>query len=94
MNHKGTKTIETKRLILRPFRESDAEPMFRNWASNPEVTKFLTWPTHETVESSKGIVGLWVNEYEIPKNYQWVIELKEIREPIGSISAVKRNRQP
>ncbi len=91
MNHKGTKTIETKRLILRPFRESDAEPMFRNWASNPEVTKFLTWPTHETVESSKGIVGLWVNEYEIPKNYQWVIELKEIREPIGSISAVKTN---
>lgn len=47
MEHKGTKIIETERLILRPFRAEDAEPMFRNWTSEPEVTKFLTWPTHE-----------------------------------------------
>lgn len=40
MEHKGTKTIETERLILRAFRAEDAEAMFRNWASDPEVTKF------------------------------------------------------
>lgn len=50
MEHKGTKIIETERLILRPFREEDAEPMFRNWTSDPEVSKFLTWPAHESVE--------------------------------------------
>ena len=44
MEHKGTKTIETERLTLRPFRAEDAEAMFRNWASDPEVTKFLTCP--------------------------------------------------
>lgn len=42
MKHIGTKIIETKRLILRPFKKEDAEPMFYNWASDPEVTKFLT----------------------------------------------------
>ena len=40
--HKGTQTIETSRLILRRAVREDAEAMFRNWASDPEVTKFLT----------------------------------------------------
>lgn len=89
MEHKGTKIIETERLILRPFHEEDAEPMFRNWASDPEVTKFLTWPVHENIEVSRQVVKIWVNGYDMPQNYQWAIELKKIREPIGSISAVK-----
>lgn len=42
MKHQGTKTIETPRLILRRFTLEDAPAMYRNWASDPEVTKFLT----------------------------------------------------
>ena len=44
MNHLGTKKLETTRLILRPFVREDAAAMYRNWASDPEVTKFLSWP--------------------------------------------------
>lgn len=89
MNHIGTKVIETERLILRPFQENDVEPMFRNWASDPEVTKFLTWPVHENADISRHVVRSWIDENKNPRNYQWAIELKEIHEPIGSISAVK-----
>lgn len=89
MNHKGTKIIETERLILRPFREDDAEPMFRNWASDSEVTKFLTWPAHENVAVSGQIVKSWVNNDDASQNYQWALELRKIHEPIGSISAVQ-----
>ena len=89
MEHKGTKIIETERLILRPFRAEDAEPMFRNWTSDPEVSKFLTWPTHESVEVSKWVVDSWCEKNNDPKYYNWAIELKNIHEPIGSISAVK-----
>ena len=39
LNHKGTKTIETDRLILRQFTMEDAPAMFRNWANDDEVTK-------------------------------------------------------
>ena len=46
MNKTGTQRIETHRLILRPFTMEDAEDMFSNWASDPEVTRFLTWPAH------------------------------------------------
>lgn len=41
MNHKGTITIETNRLILRQFEISDAQHMFDNWAIDGDVTKYL-----------------------------------------------------
>ena len=46
MRHQGTKRLETERLILRRFAEVDAESVFKNWASDPEVTKFLRWKSH------------------------------------------------
>ena len=91
MLHKGTQTIETTRLILRRAVREDAEPMFRNWASDPEVTKFLTWATYENVEAAYQILDQWVIEYEKPNYYQWMIVPKDLGEPIGSISVVRQN---
>ena len=91
LTHKGTQTIETDRLILRRAVREDAEPMFRNWASDPEVTKFLTWPTHESIAVSEMVIGLWLQEYEKESYYQWMIESKEIGQPIGTISVVRQN---
>ena len=91
LTHKGTQTIETSRLILRRAVREDAEPMFRNWASDPEVTKFLTWPPHSNIAVSEMVIGNWLQEYGKESYYQWMIELKEIGQPIGSISVVRQN---
>jgi len=91
LTHKGTQTIETSRLTLRRAVREDAAPMFRNWASDPEVTKFLTWPTHDSVTVSEMVIGSWLQEYEKENYYQWMIELKELHDPIGSISVVRQN---
>lgn len=91
LTHKGTQTIETSILILRRAVREDAEAMFRNWASDPKVTKYLTWPTYEKVETAHQILDLWASEYEKPNYYQWMIVLKELGEPIGSISVVRQN---
>ena len=89
LTHKGTKTIETDRLILRQFTMEDAEPMFRNWANDDEVTKHLTWPTHESVEVSRLVLADWTSHYPEHNFYQWAIVLKENGpEPIGNISVV------
>ena len=85
LTHKGTQTIETSRLILRRAVREDAEPMFRNWASDPEVTKFLTWPPHENVEVTQNLLERWTTEYEKDDYYHWMIVLKEIGQPIGSL---------
>ena len=88
MNHQGTKVLETNRLILRPFTEEDAQAVFDNWASDDEVTKYLTWPTHQCVEHSLGFVKYCVQGYKEPSTYQWGIELKDTHELIGNISVV------
>lgn len=92
MLHCGTQRLETKRLILRRFTKEDAAAMYKNWASDSEVTKYLTWPTHSNIDVSKFVLEEWVNSYSDEKYYQWAIVLKENGdEPIGSISAVKIN---
>ena len=77
MNHKGTITLETNRLILRRFRLDDAQAMYDNWASDPEVTKFLTWPIHGNVEISRSILQSWIDAYADNDTYQWAIVLKK-----------------
>ena len=89
MNHIGTQTITTPRLTLRRFAVADAAAMFRNWASDPSVTKYLTWPVHESEDVTCQVVTAWVNQYSDPRWYQWAIVPRELNEPIGSISAVR-----
>ena len=48
--------LETERLILRKLNENDADAIFNNWASDPEVTKYVTWPPHKSVEDSLNII--------------------------------------
>ncbi len=90
MNHVGTQPIETERLILRRFSKDDAQAMFDNWASDAEVTKFMTWPPYEKVEDAKGYLEYVENSYANGELH-WAIELKEIGEPVGAISVVKMN---
>ena len=38
--------------------------MYANWASDPEVGRFLTWPTHSSVEVTKSLLADWIPGYE------------------------------
>lgn len=86
MNHIGTQTIETERLTLRRFREDDAEAQFKNWASDPEVTRYLRWEPHRTVEESRESIARRIQRYEEPDTYMWAITLRD-GALIGAISA-------
>ena len=89
MNKTGTQRIETHRLVLRPFTVDDAEDMFTNWASDPEVTRFLTWPPHQNVDGTRWLLGQWTSHYDDGAYFQWAIEWKETGAVIGSIAVVK-----
>ena len=81
-------TLETDRLILRPFELDDAESMFNNWASDEEVTKYLTRITHKSIEETKEILAFWVNQYEKEERINFAIVYKENNELIGGIDVV------
>lgn len=37
--------------------------MYYNWASDPEVTKYLTWQPHKSVEETTEILQQWEEDY-------------------------------
>ncbi len=93
LQHKGTQVIETPRLLLRRAVLEDANAMYDNWASDPEVTRFLIWPTHNSVEITLKVLQSWMEGYKKDNYYQWMIVLKSIGQPIGSISGMNPNDQ-
>lgn len=91
MNHVGTNTLETERLILRRYTLEDAPSVFKNWASDDEVTKYLTWPTHENVDVTRWVLTDWVKRYEAPAVYHWGLVEKATGELFGDIAVVHVN---
>ena len=89
----GTRILETKRLILRRFRLDDAEDMYRNWASDPEVTRYLTWPCHSSPEATRGLLEQWAERYADGSVFNWAIEFRAAQQVIGNIAAVKLNEE-
>ena len=71
--------METERILLRPWFESDAEALFK-YASDPEVGPRAGWPPHKSVEESLEIIRTIFHSDHI-----WAIELKATAEPVGCI---------
>lgn len=92
VQHKGTILIETDRLILRKFRMADKNAAFRNWTNDDNVTKYLRWPAHKSLETTETVLQTWIDRYADKNFYQWAITLKSKgEEPIGTIGVVDQN---
>lgn len=90
MNHLGTKTLETSRLILRKLTLDDTEKLFLN-ASSDKVTRYLSWKAHQSKDDTKNFILGLISNYESHKKdnnyYNWGIIFKENNDVIGVISA-------
>ena len=75
--------METDRIILRPWRDSDAETLYK-WASDPDVGPRAGWAPHQSVEESLEIIHTVFND----ALHTWAIELKETGEAIGAMGFV------
>lgn len=75
--------LETERLLLRRMRLGDAEAMF-DYASDPEVTRYVLWETHRSVEDSEAFLRLAVEGYERGDFGGWGIVLKDSGRFVGT----------
>ncbi len=50
-------SLSTERLTLRRPRPADAEVIFRRYASDPRVTRFMAWPTHRSLADTEGFLA-------------------------------------
>ena len=71
--------LQTRRLILRPWQESDAEALYK-YASNPNIGPIAGWPPHTSVENSRDIIK---SVLSAPETY--AVVLKETGEIVGSV---------
>ena len=71
--------LETKRLLLRPWEEGDAEELYK-YAKDPAVGPIAGWPPHTSVEESRKIIR---EVLSVPETYAIIWE--ETGLPIGAI---------
>lgn len=86
MRHVGTQELETNRLLLRRLLPEDAGQMYQNWASDPEVTRWLRWEPHKNELETVDLLAAWATLYPNPDYYQWAIVEKSSGQVFGSIS--------
>ena len=72
--------METGRIILRPWHDSDAETLYK-WASDPDVGPRAGWAPHKSVEESLEVIRTVFRD----ATNTWAIELKETGEAIGAM---------
>lgn len=76
--------IETDRLILRRFKETDIDIQY-NLIHDERLARFLKFPDY-TKEEELDCIKAWISEADTSPYEKWVIELKEKGLPIGNIS--------
>ena len=75
--------IETKRLLLRPFQENDAEAFFA-CCQNPNLGNNAGWAPHKTLNESREILhSAFIGQEGI-----WAVTLKDTQQLIASIGIV------
>ena len=79
----GGVTLETERLILRPFRQEDLQD-FYEYASVVGVGEMAGWRHHDSIEKSQEILDMFIN-----KDKTFAIVLKENGKVIGSLGVEK-----
>jgi ribosomal-protein-alanine N-acetyltransferase len=79
-----TPTLKTQRTILRPLKILDAENVFNNWATDPDVVKFLRWNLHQSVDATIEWLTSVENDIASDQCYDWGFELIETSELFGS----------
>ena len=80
-------TFETERLILRPIVPADAPAVFL-YASNPAVTRFTLFETHQTIEDSRWFTHEYVRSRYVnrePDPFGLVLKSDPLRTVIGAM---------
>ncbi len=79
--------LETERLRLRKPAVQDAEEIFRKYAQDAVVTKYLTWRPNRDVQETRDFLAACLRAWDEGKSFHWVIEQKADHELLGMITA-------
>jgi ribosomal-protein-alanine N-acetyltransferase len=83
--------IDTERLSLQRLRYEDAEEIFYCYASKPEATRFMSWPTHKDTFDTRAFLRYAVAAWYEGMDYSFAIRLKVVNRIVGSFGVINEN---
>jgi [ribosomal protein S5]-alanine N-acetyltransferase len=75
--------FETERLLMQRLRYEDAPEIFYAYASKPEATKFMSWPTHESIRDTERFLKNTANGWKRGIDFSYSIRLKSTNRFLG-----------
>jgi [ribosomal protein S5]-alanine N-acetyltransferase len=88
MSIKMPEQFETDRLVVQRLRYEDASEIFYAYASKPEATKYLGWPTHESIRDTDQFLKYAVSGWRNGKSFSYSIRTKDSNRLIGSCGVI------
>src|SRR5438552_7266242 len=76
--------ITIERLVLRRPRPSDADAIFARYASDPDVTRLVGWPRHQSVDDTRGFLRFSDAEWERAPAGAYLVEARATGALLGS----------
>ncbi|WP_301108081.1 GNAT family protein [Sporosarcina sp.] len=83
--------LETERLLLRKITSADTADIF-SYSSNENVSKYVTWGKHQSIEDTEKFIDFILKGYEYFNKALWGIVLKDTGQLIGTIDFVSMNK--
>ena len=81
------KSLKTDRLSLRKAKLADAEAIFRQYATDPEVTKYVSWRAHRNLEETRDYMRMCSLAWDVGRAFHWVIERAADKQVMGMMIA-------
>ncbi len=79
-----TPRLESERLILRTFTETDVEDVFNGWETDPEVAKYMMWQSHNDINKTKEWIEMEIGRISSEDWFRWAVEEKSTGDLLGT----------
>jgi RimJ/RimL family protein N-acetyltransferase len=80
-------SFETERLTLRRVRDEDATAMFEAWTQDAEVTKYLIWKPHTSVQDAAAHIARCQTAWDAGRGFTYFMWERSTGDIAGSIVA-------
>ena len=88
MPERPQERIETKRLILRKPMMEDAYPIYHSYAQDKDVTRYLTFTPHQSIEETKTFLKRCLDNWKNNTSFPWTIVRVKDKQLIGMVEIV------
>jgi len=83
--------LETTRLVLRRPTVDDAEAAFETYASDPKITRYLTWAPHATSVQTREFFQQCIDAWDLRMGHRmWLVERRDGSELMGALGCTVR----